>query len=84
MRVCGASQCLFLDAGRADGPGTELCEAAVDGATVLIAGPAVLLLTQLEAAAFPEIGVGIVEVSVKEQKPVTGTEIIFWTLFAYY
>lgn len=67
MCVCGAVQCLFLDAGRADGPGPELCEPAVDGATVLVARPAVVILAQLKAAVFPEIGVGIVKVSVKEQ-----------------
>lgn len=67
MCVCGAIECLFLDAGGADGPGPELCEPAVDGATLLIARPAVVRRTQLEAAVFPQIGVGIQEVSVKEQ-----------------
>lgn len=48
---------LFLDAGGADGPGPEVCEQAVDWATVLVARPAVVSLAQLVAAVFPVIAV---------------------------
>lgn len=65
--VCGATGCLFLDAGRADGPGPKLREPAVDGAHLLVARPAVMCLTQLVAAVLPVIAVIILHVPVKEQ-----------------
>lgn len=68
VRACGATECLFLDAGGADGPGPKLCEQAVDGAPLLVAGPAVVPLTQLVAAVLPVVAVTILDVPVKEQQ----------------
>lgn len=67
-RARGATECLFLDAGGADGPGPKLCEQAVDGAPLLVAGPAVVPLTQLVAAVLPVVAVVILDVPVKEQQ----------------
>lgn len=67
-RARGATECLFLDAGGADGPGPKLCEQAVDGAPLLVAGPAVAQLTQLVAAVLPVVAVVILDVPVKEQQ----------------
>lgn len=64
--ICRHS-CLFFSTGGAIGPWAEICEQAVDGTAVLIAGSTVLLLTQLGAAA-PPIIIIILKVSVKQSK----------------
>lgn len=61
-------QCLFLDAGGADGPGPKLSQQAVDGAPLLVAGPAVVPLAQLVAAVLPVVAVVKLDVPVREQQ----------------
>lgn len=62
--ICRHS-CLFFSTGGAVGPWAELCQQAVDGTAMLIAGSTVLLLTQLGAAA-PPIIIIILKLSVKQ------------------
>lgn len=59
--------CLFLGAGGAGGPGAELRQQAVDGAALLVAASAVVLLTQL-GATVPPVIIVILEVSVNRSK----------------
>lgn len=61
------NSCLFFSTGGAVGPWAEICQQAVDGTALLIAGSTVLLLAQLGAAA-PPIIIIILKLSAKQSK----------------
>lgn len=70
-----SASCLFLGAGRAVGPRPVLCQQAVDWTALLVTCSAVLLLTQLIAAALPVIII-ILKISVKGRKSLLHTAAV--------
>lgn len=71
-----SASCLFLGAGRAVGPRPVLCQQAVDRTALLVTCSAVLLLTQLIAAALPVITIIVLKISVKGRKSLLHTAAV--------